>query len=32
MYYSYSSNAKQLLAAYDIQPAPKIIEVDIRGE
>lgn len=24
-------SAKQLLAAYDIQPPPKIIEVDIRG-
>jgi len=31
-YCPYSSNAKRLLAAYDIQPPPKIIEVDIRDD
>ncbi|KAF8813880.1 hypothetical protein BYT27DRAFT_7180654 [Phlegmacium glaucopus] len=30
--HSFSSNAKRLLAAYDIQPLPKIIEVDIRDD
>lgn len=31
-YPRYSKRAKDLLAAYDIQPPPKIVEVDLRGE
>ncbi|CAA7261837.1 unnamed protein product [Cyclocybe aegerita] len=31
-YCPYSKRAKELLAAYDIQPPPKIVEVDIRDD
>lgn len=31
-FYRFSRRAKELLASYELQPPPKIIEVDIRGD